>query len=189
MVKNQSKTLTLKNKNEIFQKFLSPSLTTTSGPRTPKNERIFSSNLHTHLIIEAGFFCPQLRSFEFEFLIWSLMSIMNRQSSIIYRPSSVFTLYALRCTLGTLPIITYSQIHSILTNKPKVKSAKNNVSTFVTSKYVQVRHLVIQTNKPKQTQFKPIQTQFKPNSPTIFKILVLNFVKRYKILTTYENSF
>ncbi len=59
---------------------------------------------------------------------------------------------------------SYVRIYKqIMQNKPKVKSAKNNVSTFVTSKYVQVRHLVIQTNKPKQTQFKPKQTQFKPN--------------------------
>ncbi len=55
------------------------------------------------------------------------------------------------------------QIHSILTNKPKVKYAKINVSSFITRKFVQVRLLVIQTNKPKQTQLKPKQTQFKPN--------------------------
>jgi len=55
------------------------------------------------------------------------------------------------------------QIHSILTNKPKVKYAKNNVNSFMTRKYVYMGHLVIQTNKPKQTQLKPKQTQFKPN--------------------------
>ena len=42
-------------------------------------------------------------------------------------------------------------------NKPKVKFAKIIVSSFVTSIYVQVGHLVIQTNKAKT---KPIQTQF-----------------------------
>ena len=48
-------------------------------------------------------------------------------------------------------------------NKAKVKSAKINLSSFLTSKYVQVWHLVIQTTKPIQTQFKPIKanlTQF-----------------------------
>jgi len=58
------------------------------------------------------------------------------------------------------------QIHSILTNKPKVKYAKINISTYFTRGYVHAGHLVIQTNKPKQTQFKPnsnpIQTQFNP---------------------------
>ncbi len=48
-------------------------------------------------------------------------------------------------------------------NKAKVKYVKNNVSSFETSKYVQHGQLVIQTNKPKQSQFKPKQTQFKPN--------------------------
>jgi len=47
------------------------------------------------------------------------------------------------------------QIHSILTNKPKVKYAKINVSSFVTSNYVHVGQLVIQTNKANQTQNKP----------------------------------
>jgi hypothetical protein len=42
-------------------------------------------------------------------------------------------------------------------NKPKVKLAKFNVSSFVTSKYVQVGQLVIQTNKAKTN---PIQSQF-----------------------------
>ncbi len=80
--------------------------------------------------------------------------------------------------LPSLRIITYFQIHSILTNKAKVKSAKINVSSFATSIYVQVGHLVIQTNKaktkpiqtqfkPKQTQFKPKQTQFKANFTTL----------------------
>jgi hypothetical protein len=51
-------------------------------------------------------------------------------------------------------------------NKPKVKYAKINVSSFITNKYEQMDILVIQTNKPKtnpiQTQFKPKQTQLKP---------------------------
>jgi len=86
--------------------------------------------------------------------------------------------------LPSLRIITYFQIHSILTNKAKVKSAKINVSSFSTSIYVQVGHLVIQTNKaktkpiqtqfnPKQTQLKPIQTQFKPNQSQYLLLLNL----------------
>jgi hypothetical protein len=33
-----------------------------------KNAQIFDSKLHTRLIIEAEFFCPHIRSFEFEAL-------------------------------------------------------------------------------------------------------------------------
>ncbi len=59
---------------------------------------------------------------------------------------------------------SYVRIYKqIMQNKPKVKYAKINVNSYIIRKYVQVRHLVIQTNKPKQTQFKPKQTQFKPN--------------------------
>jgi len=51
-------------------------------------------------------------------------------------------------------------------NKAKVKYAKINVSSFVTSKYVQVGQLVIQTNKanskPIKAKTNPIQTQFNP---------------------------
>jgi len=52
------------------------------------------------------------------------------------------------------------QIHSFLTNKPNVKYAKISLSSFTISNYVQVGHLVIQTNKAKQTQFKPIKANF-----------------------------
>jgi len=64
------------------------------------------------------------------------------------------------------------QIHSILTNKPKVKYAKINVSSFLTSNYVQVGQLVIQTNKAKQSQFKansnPIASKGKIDVKCIF---------------------
>jgi hypothetical protein len=59
----QSKTLTPKNKNQIFQNFLSPSKTKSYGPRAPENEQIFGSKLHTRLIIE-GLFFPSLRQYE-----------------------------------------------------------------------------------------------------------------------------
>jgi len=49
----RSKTLTVKNKNKIFQNFLSPSITTTYELRASKNGKIFDSKLHTRLIIEA----------------------------------------------------------------------------------------------------------------------------------------
>ena len=54
----QSKTLALKNKNKIFQKFLSPFIKTTYKQNAKKNSRIFDSNVHTRLIIEGGFFLP-----------------------------------------------------------------------------------------------------------------------------------
>ncbi len=47
-------------------------------------------------------------------------------------------------------------------NKAKVKSAEINLSSFLTNKYVLVSHLVIQTTKPIQTQFKPIKAKLKP---------------------------
>jgi len=41
-----------------------------------------------------------------------------------------------------------------------------------------------------ETAFRPKKTNpNEPNSPPILKILVLNFVKLHKILTTYEISF
>jgi len=64
------------------------------------------------------------------------------------------------------------QIHSILTNKPKVKYAKINVSFYETSRYVHVGHLVIQTNKAKQSQFKansnPIASKGKIDAKCLF---------------------
>ena len=54
----QSKTLTVKNKNKIFPKFLSPYYTLIYKNPASKNAQIFDSKLHTRLIIEAGFFSP-----------------------------------------------------------------------------------------------------------------------------------
>ena len=47
--------LTVKNKNKIFQNFLSPSIKTTYGPHASENSCFFDSKLHTRLIIEAVF--------------------------------------------------------------------------------------------------------------------------------------
>jgi len=71
--------------------------------------------------------------------------------------------YILLCTLGIPRIITYFQIHYILTNKAKVKYAKINLSSFATSKYENSDNWLFRQTKPKQTQLKPKQTQFKPN--------------------------
>jgi hypothetical protein len=59
---------------------------------------------------------------------------------------------------------SYVRIYKqIMQNKPKVKYAKINVSSFVTSNYAHVGHLVIQTNKAKTNPIKaktnPIQSQ------------------------------
>ncbi len=52
---------------------------------------------------------------------------------------------------------SYVRIYKqIMQNKAKVKSAKINVNSFLTSKYVYVGHLVIQTSKPIKANSKPI---------------------------------
>jgi len=71
------------------------------------------------------------------------------------------TRYTLYTVLRSTTVEIALQISSILTNKPKVKYAKINVNSYETSRYSHMGHLVIQTNKAKQTQFKPKQSQFK----------------------------
>jgi hypothetical protein len=104
-------------------------------------------------------------------------------------------------------------------NKPNFRNDKMNITAYITMRYVNLdawweektNPIKAKTN-PIQTQLlqraklmqhvylQPItkknaamgqkkQTQFKPNSNPISKFLVLNFVKLYKILTTYEISF
>jgi hypothetical protein len=51
----QSKTLTVKNKNKIFPKFLSPSIIRTYEHQAKKNSRFFGSNVHPRLSIEGVF--------------------------------------------------------------------------------------------------------------------------------------
>ena len=81
-------------------------------------------------------------------------------------------------TIKGVRIITYSQIHSILTNKANFGNDKMNINTIVTMSYIILRHLKGWKNKansnpikpktnPIQTQFKPKQTQFKPNFTTL----------------------
>jgi len=54
----QSETLTLKNKNKIFLKFLSPYPASSYKNPASKIETFFDSKLHTRLIIEGVFFYP-----------------------------------------------------------------------------------------------------------------------------------
>jgi len=60
----------------------------------------------------------------------------------------------------SLRIHSYEIISFLCKTKPKSSRPKINLSSFVTSKYVLIGHLVIQTTKPIQSQFKPIQSQF-----------------------------
>jgi len=59
VAKNQSKTPTLKNKNKIFPKFLSPYSTSSYKNPASKIETFFGSKLSTPLIIEAVFLLPE----------------------------------------------------------------------------------------------------------------------------------
>jgi len=68
----RSKTLTLKNKNKIFPKFLSPFIKMIYECQAKKNARFFGSILHIRLIIEAGVFYPPL---EFTLVWCSLASL------------------------------------------------------------------------------------------------------------------
>jgi len=68
--------------------------------------------------------------------------------------------------------------------------AKMNVNLYVIKEYENETAFRLQKYKPKQTQTNPVPSAVEwANSPPILKILVLNFVKLHKILTTYEISF
>jgi len=86
----------------------------------------------------------------------------------------------LDATIKGVLIITYFQIHSILTNKPNFRNAKMNITIDMTSSCGILpsgsgqKTNPIQTQlKPKQTQFNPIQTQNKPNSKPICILAIL----------------
>ena len=57
---------------------------------------------------------------------------------------------------------SYEIISFLCKTNPKSSSPKINLSSFMTSKYVLIGHLVIQTTKPIQTQFKPIKANPNP---------------------------
>jgi len=82
------------------------------------------------------------------------MSIMNRQSSIIYRPSSV---------LCSTTVERALQISSFYAKQTQSQIRQNQHKHFCNNEIRKIGQLVIQTNKAKQTQFKPKQTQFKAN--------------------------
>jgi len=64
-------------------------------------------------------------------------------------------------------------------NKPNFQVAQMNVSIFYTTDYENISDWTLVENKPNSN----------PILPPILKISFLNFVKLYKILTTYEISF
>ena len=83
------------------------------------------------------------------------------------------------------------QIHLFMQNKAKVKYAKINLSSFLTSKYKLFGHLVIEKTNPIQSQTNPIlgqyqgyQTQNKANSnpikvktnPILSYHVIINFI-------------
>jgi hypothetical protein len=76
----QSKTLTLKNKNKIFPKLLSPFYIKRYEHSAKNNNQIFDSNLHTRLIIEGLLFCPHQEQGQYMKLE---PQITNNQSSLI----------------------------------------------------------------------------------------------------------
>ena len=74
------------------------------------------------------------------------------------------TLYALIYTLGTLPIITYFQIHSIMQNKPNLRNDKMSANLLTIKDYEENDDSNHEKTKPIQSQFKPNLSQNKPNS-------------------------
>ena len=80
-------------------------------------------------------------------------------------------------TIKGVRIITYFQIHSILTNKANFRTPIIGVSSFMKRQYEILSRLSSQkTNpiqsqlKPKQTQFNPIQTQNKANQTQFHRV-------------------
>ena len=63
-----------------------------------------------------------------------------------------------------LDIITYSQIHSIMQNKPNLRNDKMSANLLTTNDYEENDHSGHEKTKPIQTQFKPNLSQNKPNS-------------------------
>jgi len=106
VAKNQSKTLTPKNKNKIFPKFLSPYSTSSYKNPASKIETFFGSKLSTPLIIEAVFLLPEFTH--------SLSPGAKLESQITNNQSSLIDNQSKRPST-TVEIAL--QIHSILTNK------------------------------------------------------------------------
>jgi hypothetical protein len=82
---------------------------------------------------------------------------MNRQSSIIYRPSSVLCSTTVENVRQITPFYAkQTQFYAFFTRKRRFHQKTNPIQT-------QLKPIQSQFN-PKQTQFKPKQSQFKPNS-------------------------
>ena len=97
-------------------------------------------------------------------LVLTLEYIMNRKSTILS--------FFLRRWVSSVILSPDSNYNifpdtQIMQNKPNFKYAKINLSSFVTSKYVHVGQLVIQTNKAKTNPIKPNTKPIKPNTKPI----------------------
>ncbi len=173
----RSITLTLKNKNLKFQDFLSPFSTLIYDNPASKIETFFGSNLHTHLIIEASFFplTKNIVNIGAKQKILGELPIVGIENQTLahFRHFRHFRHFKHSVPLHQLalryppyarhPTNKFVRNYKLfMQNKAKVKSAKINVSSFLTSKYVLTGHLVIQTTKPIQSQFKPIKANPKP---------------------------
>ena len=64
-------------------------------------------------------------------------------------------------------IITYFQIHSILTNKPNFRDDKMNINTCLTMNYVTLSHWLRRKNKPNSNPIKPITNPIKAKTNPI----------------------
>jgi len=84
------------------------------------------------------------------------------------------------------------QISSILTNKPKVKYAKINVSSYFARGYVHAGHLVIQTNKansnPIKAKTNPIQTQLSKGQKMMQSVYLQRIMKKYAAMDYEKQS-
>ena len=87
---------------------------------------------------------------------------MSHVTTHKHRESSYLPAY--KATRPSTSVENVRQMNFFMQNKPNVKDAKMNVSSFITNKYVELDNWLNQTNKPNsnpiQTQSKPIQIQF-----------------------------
>ena len=186
------KTLALKNKNKIFQIFLSPLIKTTYKQKAKKNGQIFDSKLHTRLIIEGLFFSSaRTRSIYETRITKSEYSITLHPSSVVRLPSTGIRgsgelptmsidnptlahfrhFSSLYTNLHSTTVENSLQIRPFMQNKANFGNVKMNITFDTTSNYKEFDPLGGSKNKansnPIQSQFKPKQTQFKPISNPI----------------------
>ena len=201
----QSKTLTPKNKNKIFSKFLSPFPTLSYKNPVSKIETFFDSKLHTRLIIEAYLFCPQQEHGQYIKRNGKSLGEIPIMS-INYPTLAHFRHFYPLCPSTTVE--NSLQITPFYAKQSQSQVCQNQHKHFCNNEIRQDRHLAIQTkqsqfkpnkakNKPNLTQFKPKtkpigakrkssaclreQTQFKPNL-TYGEFGVLKYRNFYSIL-------